>query len=240
MSEVARLSRRFFTLWNERGLGETLIKLVDKLSVYASYPYKRATYAKESFQYNGKTFHYAAFPYTATWRNERCVEVPILLDFLKNHQGERVLELGNVSRYFGNFSHDVVDKYEKHRDARNLDIIDFAPEQPYDAIVSISTLEHIGFDEEIKDPDKPIVALEALKRMVKNPSNVLIGFPIGYNRHLDRALIENRLPFDRILFMRRVDQANHWVETNQAEALANPYGAKYLGANALAFGIGLH
>lgn len=239
MSEVTRLSRRFFTLWNERGLGPTFIQLADKLSVYAFYPYKRLTYGNESFQYNGQTFHYAAFPYTATWRNERCVEVPILLDFLKKHQGERVLELGNVSRYFANVSHDVVDKYEKHRDARNVDIIDFFPEQPYDAIVSISTLEHIGFDEDIKDPDKPIRALEVLKRMVKNPNNVLVGFPIGYNKHLDRALVERRLPFNQIHFMRRVDQANHWVETTEAEALANPYGAKYLGANALAFGVGL-
>jgi len=239
MSEAIRLSRRFFTLWNERGLGRTVIQLADKLSVYAFYPYKRATYARESFQYNGQAFHYAAFPYTATWRNERCVEIPILLDFLKKHRGKRVLELGNVSRYFGNYSHDVVDKYEKHRDARNVDIVDFVPEQAYDAIVSISTLEHIGFDEAIKDPDKPIRALEALGRMVKNSNNVLIGFPIGYNRHLDQALIENRLPFKRMLYMRRVDEANHWVETTQAEALANPYGARYLGANALAFGIGL-
>lgn len=239
MSEVTRLGRRFFTLWNEKGVASTLVQLADKLSVYALHPYKLLTYSRESFQYNGQKLHYASFPYSATWRNERAVEIPILLKFLERHRGQDVLELGNVSRYFGSFSHDVVDKYEKHRDAINTDIVDYVPRKTYDAIASISTLEHIGFDEAIKDPDKPIRALEALKKMVKNPENVLVGFPIGYNKHLDRALVENRLPFRRIIYMRRVDQANHWVETTEAEAMANPYGAKFLGANALAFGLGL-
>ncbi|WP_141736206.1 hypothetical protein [Oligoflexus tunisiensis] len=220
-------------------MASTLFQLADKVSVYVTYPYKFLTYSRESFHYDGETYHYAAFPYTATWRNERCVEVPILLKFLERHRGKNILELGNVSRYFGTFSHDVVDKYEKHRDAINTDIVDYVPRKQYDAIASISTLEHIGFDEEIKDPNKPIQALEALRKMVRTPDNVLIGFPIGYNKHLDRALVENRLPFQRIIFMRRVDQANHWVETTQDEAMANPYGAKFLGANALAFGLGL-
>ena len=42
-------------------------------------------------------------------------------------------------------------------------MVDFKPAQKYDLIVSVSTLEHVGWDEEVKDPLKIIRALENLK-----------------------------------------------------------------------------
>ena len=45
------------------------------------------------------------------------------------------------------FEHDIVDKYEKKKGIINQDIVDYKPDKKYDLIISISTLEHVGWDE---------------------------------------------------------------------------------------------
>ena len=45
--------------------------------------------------------------------------------------------------------HDVLDKYEKGNNVINDDVVSFSTEVKYDLIVSVSTLEHVGWDENL-------------------------------------------------------------------------------------------
>lgn len=214
-------------------------KGLDKLIVYLQAPWKRRSFATKSFPFDGQQLQYAAHSYNATWRNERAIEVPVLIDFLQRHKGKKILELGNVARYYGDFSHEVVDKYEQHPAVYNFDILDFKVDQPYHAFVSISTLEHIGWDEPVRDHSKISRVFEKLPDLVSNLDNVLFSFPTGYNSVLDQHLAKDELPFQKLLYFKRCNRANHWQPTCREEALGLRYDSRFPAANGLAFGIGL-
>src|ERR1700735_3325460 len=102
-----------------------------------------------TFEFDGRRFSYFVAAYNKTWENERTVELPIGVDALERHADGRILEVGNVLKHYVNSPHDVVDKYEQSTRTFQMDVLDFEPAQLYDLIVSLSTFEHIGFDEEV-------------------------------------------------------------------------------------------
>jgi len=103
--------------------------------------------------------------------NERAVEIPIIWHIVRENKGKRILEAGNVLSHYFRVDHDIVDKYERAEDVINEDVVNFQPSKKYDLIVSISTLGHVGWDENPKEPSKILKAIEHLKifflRMVK-------------------------------------------------------------------------
>ena len=100
------------------------------------------------FNFNGKEYEYLLHPYNATWDCERCVEVPIIMGLIKRMAPSTVLEIGNVIQHYCATSHQVIDLHEKGRGVQNVDVLDFRSGKQYELIVSISTLEHIGKDDE--------------------------------------------------------------------------------------------
>lgn len=58
----------------------------------------------------------------------------------------------------------------------------------YDWIVSISTMEHVGHDEEPKDPGAAARAIHHLRSLLASGGEMLVTVPGGYNPALDRAL----------------------------------------------------
>ena len=97
---------------------------------------------------------YLVHNYNRTWLNERAVEVPIIFHVIARWPGRRMLELGNVLSHYGSVAHDVLDKYEVGEHVINQDVVEYQPSARYDMIVSISTLEHVGWDEQPRDPQK--------------------------------------------------------------------------------------
>ena len=69
-------------------------------------------------------------------------------------------EIGNVLAHYVETDHLRVDKYEQAEGVQNLEVLDFDP-GPLDWIIAISTLEHVGWDEEPRDPGKAVRALGA-------------------------------------------------------------------------------
>ena len=200
-----------------------------------------ATFGKlhgmRSFTYAGERYRYYAAAYNATWANERTVELPIALRIMRRYAGGRVLEVGNVLRHYVTERHDVVDKYEEADAVQNVDVLDFRAAQPYDLIVSISTFEHIGWDEEVRDPGKPVRALEHLVGMLAPAGTLLATVPLGYNPTIDKALMSGALRFDRLGFLKRVSRDNRWREATATTCGGTAYGSPYPQANALAVGI---
>lgn len=102
---------------------------------------------------------------------------------MKKYKGRKILEVGNVLSHYFPVNHDIVDKYEKADGVINQDVIDFYPSKRYDLIISISTLEHVGWDENLRDhkilrdPMKVLHAIENLKRLLAPEGKWLSPYP---------------------------------------------------------------
>ena len=66
-----------------------------------------------------------------------------------------MLEVGNVLGHYVPVEHLVVDKYEQAPGVLNDDVADLDLGRQFDLVLAVSTLEHVGLDEETRDPDKP-------------------------------------------------------------------------------------
>lgn len=139
-----------------------------------------------TFEFQGKTYEYAYPEYHPAWDNERAVELPIIWDFYMNSNAEKVLEIGNVLSHNYQHSHDVVDKYEEEEGVINEDIVSYDPPAKYDLIISISTLEHVGYDENGECPEKFYEALENIQRLLAQGGEFIMTAPLGYNPIVDR------------------------------------------------------
>jgi SAM-dependent methyltransferase len=191
---------------------------------------------RPTFKFRGKLYHYFCHEYNRTWRNERVVEIPIIWDMVKKQKG-RVLEVGNVLSHYFSVNHNIVDRYERAGNVINEDIVDFNPEEKYDLIVSISTLEHIGWDEPEKlEPKKILDAMKNLKRCLTKNGRIVITLPVGYNRFIDELMRSGRL-FTRFYCLKRISFWNNWVETDWDGIKDKEYDKPYPFANGLIIGV---
>lgn len=240
LKEVRRLAQRYSDL---KRSGETpwtvTAKALDKLSVYGTYPLHKRRLQNRFYNYRGSKVPFFVHHYNATWRNERCLEIALAFDFLRRTQPSSWLELGNVMRYYTPEAHDVIDKYEKGDCILNEDFVGFQPQRTYDAFVTISTVEHIGWDEQVRDPLKVLAALNNMEKMVQNKEKVFFTAPLGYNDFLDGIVKRREFQFKHEAFFVRVNRDNDWKQCSREEALQYPYGKKFLAANALWVGEGL-
>jgi len=189
-----------------------------------------------SFQVEGKRCRYLFHPHTTTWRNERCVEIPLAAEVLNAWSGKRVLEVGNVLQYFMPTDHDVLDKYEHSAGVINEDVVDFTPSAPYDLIVSVSTLEHVGWDEMELEPEKVAGAITRLTELLAPGGRLWITVPRGYHRYLDKYVDEGTIPFTHIVFLRRTSRRD-WHQVRHEDVKGLPYGVGVEGAVAIMIGI---
>lgn len=168
----------------------------------------------DSFIFNNKRYKYFYHLYNVTWKNERCIEIPIIESFIRDCNPRKLLEFGNVLKNY-NISvpeinkHIVLDKYEIAKGVINEDIVNFNTSEKFDTIVSISTLEHVGWDEEVRDSAKVLKGFRNLLNLKSKTGKLIITFPFGYNPYLDNALMKKDMKFEEIhamCFSRRL----HW------------------------------
>jgi SAM-dependent methyltransferase len=222
-------------LWGEKGAYFVIRRAWCRLI----YPYWLYTnfWGSRKFDLNGNSYRYFYQRYNTAWRNERTVEIAIFEALLNQYRGKRVLEVGNVlSHYFRDIvpgrSHIVVDKYEVAEGVVNEDILSYEAE-PFDLIMSISTLEHVGWDEKPRDPEKVLRAIDNLKKLVKPGGELVVSMPLAYHPPLDRALLEGKVEFDKVTYLKRMNQFNSWREV-AAEAVERVvFNDPYPGASAV-------
>ena len=190
------------------------------------------------FFLQGKKLSYFYHRYNTTWKTERTVEVPIIMKYIKSYSAKRILEFGAVLVNYYPIKWDILDKYDRGKGVINKDVIDFKPINKYDLIVSISTLEHVGFDEKIKDPTKITKAIKNLKENCLKPKGQgVITMPIGYNLKMDKLLFSNKLEFDEKIFLKRINKKNEWKEIPEEKARNIKYGKPFNAANSIVIGI---
>lgn len=156
-------------------------------------------------------------PYNDTIRNERAVEVPIANHWLRG-RGCRGLELGNVLAHYGTSGHRVIDRYEQGAHIDNIDVFDADGE--YRWIISISTVEHVRFDEEPRDLEAAVRVLGLLRSLLAPGGDLLVTVPLGHHPYLDRYLMTGADAQRVCTFVRCGDG---WQQTNRLTW--KPYGA---------------
>ncbi|MBX5442513.1 MAG: hypothetical protein IRZ32_13435 [Solirubrobacteraceae bacterium] len=173
------------------------------------------------FEFDGRRYPYFHHRYNLTWLNERAVEVPLARRALG--RGGRVLEVGNVLFHYGHRGHEVVDKYERGPGVRNVDVLDLDPAARWDVVISISTVEHVGVDDEPRDPRRGVDAVRLLAGAVAPGGELLVTVPVGYNPVLDPALLAGEVPGVRVDGLVRTARGPHWRQASPQEAAAASY-----------------
>ncbi len=161
-------------------------------------------------------FGESRFPYPPWYEHgERRVEIPVALDFLAAHRadGVHVLEIGNVLHRYTDDRRTGVDKYEKGPGILNSDVVDFDPPASFDVVLAISTLEHVGFDEDRQDLGKFRRAVEHLYERCLRPGGwMLITVPLGYHPEVDRVVLGGHLGLGEVRVLLHASWLGEWKE----------------------------
>ena len=223
IGKVAWFVRRF-------GAGELFLKPLR--CVFAPLIIPRL--AKAEFTFEGKSLPLFYHRYNMTWATERAVEVPVAGEFLRRFAGKSVLEVGNVTPHYLDTGHTILDKFESGPGIINEDIADFAPSERFDLILSVSTFEHIGFDDEADgDSGKKISqAIATCRGLLAVGGQLVLTLPLGYNPALDRMIADGQLGSDRATFLKRTGRLA-WQAVDANTALASEYGRPFPYANAV-------
>lgn len=178
-----------------------------------------------TFGYAGRRVPYVHEGYNYTWLNERAVELALAREQLAAHPGARVLEVGHVLGHYDPVDHVVVDKYEQAPGVLNLDVADLDREldERFDLVLAVSTLEHVGLDEEVQDPAKPGRALRGLVGLLAPGGTLWLTHPVGYNPALDAELREGGHPVVSLRGLRRERWRNRWREVPVEQVWDAPY-----------------
>jgi len=190
-----------------------------------------------SFVLGGKRYRYLWHPYMATWRTERAVEVPVAWDRVRNTDPASTLEIGNVLSHYFPTTHTVVDKYERAPGVINEDVVSFSPHRRYDLIVSVSTLEHVGWDEKPKDPAKVLRAIDRLRGLLTDTGELMFTVPKDWHRDLDRHLSEGDIPLAEHRCLKRISADGRWAEVDCRALEEVRYDTPFPYANGVTFGV---
>ncbi len=180
-----------------------VIRYFLELVYYKLKPKKQVIIEGEKY----KTFYHW---YNTTWRGERQVEIPFIIRVIRNTKGN-ILEVGNVLQHYDNsIKHEIVDKYENGKNVINEDIVNYKSDKKYDLIFSISTLEHVGWDEKPKNPKKFLEALSNLKKLLNKKGRIIFTIPLGYNTFIDNLILNKKIKLQKKIFIKKY--GSNWIQ----------------------------
>lgn len=200
------------------------------------FPLIKVILPKKTFSFKGNDLFYCNSKFNETMANERSIEITLGQREVAEEPGS-ILEIGNVlSNYFTSPFRTVVDKYEVAQNVINNDIEQFTSIIPYNLIISVSTIEHIGFDEENLDPEKiKRVLNHIISNLLADSGRLMVTFPLGWNPDLDNDFLSGTLPFTEVILYKRINWKNHWKIVPIPSSTSFSYGT-YIGADYLAVG----
>lgn len=219
-------------IWFTRRFGLSELVLLPLRKFFA--PITRRFLKPGKFHFNGGDFPLFDHTHNVTWSNERCVEIALAADHLLQFQGRPILEVGNVMSHYSLISHEVLDKFEQAAGVINVDIVEFNPGKKYDLILSISTFEHIGYDDAADgtSANKIIQAIASCRSLLASGGRLVLTVPLGYNPDLDELIQSGKLGESRAGFLKRTSR-REWQEIPRATALEARYGSPFPYGNAI-------
>jgi len=194
--------------------------------------------SSDTFTFRGKEYQYVFHSYTPSWANERCAILPIAWELVRSFQkqGKRILEIGNVLSYVYPVNHDIIDKYEIVDGVINEDIVNFKTDKQYDLILSIVTLQFVGWEEVPRNPDKVLMAIENLRRILAPGGLIIIMHGLGEHKEVDELLKNGRLKFEKQFYLMKTS-GYKWEESTWQEVKDLPYNYDVPTANGVVIGL---
>jgi hypothetical protein len=192
---------------------------------------------RREFTLAGERYPYLFHRHKWTWLTERAVEVPVAQALVDGHAGGRILEVGNVLSHYRPQSHTIVDKYEHAPGILNRDVLQLDGLGPFDLVLAISTIEHVGWDEEPRDPGKALRAIRGLQALLAPGGKLMLTVPSGYHPELDRSLAAGAVEFTAGSGLKRFGPGPRWAEVPPAEVWGTPYDSLFFTARAVFFGV---
>lgn len=189
---------------------------------------------RREIDFDGRQLPYFYHRYNLTWANERAIEVPIGRACLEGVAPAQILEIGNVLSHYGPVEHDILDKFETGAGVINEDILTWTPRRQYDRILSISTFEHIGFDDEEKDVTGQRIrhAIDRCRGFLRPGGQLVITAASGYNPAFDQLVRGNQFGASRLDLYHRVTRGR-WEPCGEDCYLQTRYNKPYPFGNAL-------
>lgn len=182
------------------------------------YRYSLLSGVKPIFSYRSRELEFFRHPYNRTWLGERSIEIPTARDFLERQNiNSYGLEVGNVLSHYQPINHKVVDKYEQGADVENQDVLNITSSTQFDWIITISTLEHVGWDEPEKDFTKAVRSLEFLRSLLKPATGrMFVTIPLGYHPHIDAYILSGAPGVEyEVIYVR--DYKDRWSQVDFPE-----------------------
>lgn len=163
--------------------------------------------------------------------SERRIEISLGLDFINRYPYDTIVELGAVLPTHEKIRHDVVDMYDPYDKSIRVDALEY--DYTGKNVLSISTIEHIGRNDyahlgDVQDTN-PDNAFKCMSKIINQSSRYLLTFPIGWNRHLEKQVLEAN--YTRIVMAR--DEGNNWFYRCSKDNFTFDYGKPYDYANAI-------
>jgi hypothetical protein len=187
----------------------------------------------EQLEINGYEIPYFHHHYNCGMEGEACtersLEIAIASDWYDCVGPIDLLEVGCVTPHYDLGHHTVVDLYEKHPRAMNVDADSIDYTDRY--VMAISTLEHV------KTCDNRAL----LSRILDQCKQCCITVPGGFRHHktadqyaknLEQWLLDNHdtIPADVMMFSRKED-IRYWHEVDIDFANVQEYGIHHRNAN---------
>ena len=224
-----------------------------------------------TFTFKGKELYYNRIKFNNP--TERAVEISIAFDFIANLKNpQKILEIGNVLSHYENSlsenigirSRRIVDKFEVDLGVENQDLMSLPSAEKYDAIVSISSVEHVGqgddpsggYGEQIesRDLEGPLKAIAKIYDLLAIDGKALITVPFGKltdaewyiqfsQEYLDVLWKKYGIPKEaisanylKLIDRETVDEKHYmlWKEVNALELSDSEYGWPWSQANGIA------
>jgi glycosyltransferase involved in cell wall biosynthesis/SAM-dependent methyltransferase len=227
----------------------------------------------DTFIFNGQTLPYNRLKHNNFPCSERAVEIPVAGEFLARLKDKsKLLEVGNVLKHYEQLierdlveiqARRIADKYEIADGVDNIDLMEIPASEKYSAIISISTVEHIGqgaepnqtYGENLDKCDRegPLKAIAKIYDLLSDGGQALITVPFG--KLLERGwFIQFDLDYLKLLFdkynipptainfsflklVQTYNRPTHrsvWVQANPLELRDVEYNAPFSFANAIA------
>ncbi|MDI6785163.1 MAG: hypothetical protein QMD92_00480 [bacterium] len=174
---------------------------------------------KKTFIFQSKKYCYFYNRRNYTFINERAIEIPIFNRIVNKYKIGKILEVGSTLWNYFHQDYHIVDKYDHSTGIINMDILSYKPKFKYDLIISISTLEHVGWNENLYSAKKSknnndcfFKTIKHLESLLSNKGVLIFSVPLGYNPFVDLSLTKNFKYFTELHFMQRSYFKNQWKQ----------------------------